>query len=216
MPLRCCSSPNCHRFHLLCRFPDFSRGREITAAPGVGEIGQRAQSGIDHGKARRAQQLIEVGGDGEEDRRRQHGRQVLGGKDGARAAEDVWLFRFRDRQREAFFKQEEILHVHRADEYRQRARRQRDPEKMAEELENIQPRSHKGEIHQAGNQHEYTADEQHALPALLVRQHGEQEQQHEEGAGIERVQPRQHEGERWQRQAGRVDGTEQRQLDGFA
>ena len=47
---------------------------EIAVARGGCEVGQGEQARIDHGEARRAQQLVEVRGDGQEYRGGEHGR----------------------------------------------------------------------------------------------------------------------------------------------
>ncbi|MFP5410918.1 MAG: hypothetical protein ACLGG6_08075 [Gammaproteobacteria bacterium] len=107
----------------------------------------------------------------------------------ARAFVQGGLAAFRYRQRYAAPEPEEILHVDGSDDERQQARGERHPRQVAEQLEQVEPGRHEGEIHDPRHQHEDAADGEHAGTILLVDQHRQQEQQHEERAGIEGVEP---------------------------
>jgi hypothetical protein len=73
------------------------------------------------------------------------------------------------------------------------------PGQAADEQEKIEPGGHEGEIHQPGKGDEDAADDQHALPVLLMHQKGKQEKQDKEGARIEGVEAGQQDGEQRQR-----------------
>jgi hypothetical protein len=129
-------------------------------------------------------------------------------------AEDVGLAGVRDGQAHPRLEGEEILHVDGPHHGRQRPGGGRDPGQAAHDPEQAQPGGHEGEVHEAGEQHEDAADEQHAAPVLLVRQQREQEQQHEEGAGIEGIHAGDEHGQHRQRQGGGLQFADEGEMQG--
>ena len=89
----------------------------------------------------------------------------------------------------------EVLDVDRTHQQRQQAGRAGHPGQAADYEEQVEPGGHEGEVHQPGEGHEHAADQRHPPAVRLMHEQREQEEQHEEGAGVESVHSCDHHGQ---------------------
>ena len=104
-----------------------------------------------------------------------------------------------DRKAGSATKEEIVLHVQPADQKRDQPRERRHHSRPADDQEEVQPSGHEQEIDQSGKEHEGAADHQHPRPAAGVDHQAQQEEEDKEGAGIEGIEPGQHQSEDGQR-----------------